>query len=322
MNIKIHKENRRGKRPVVSIILLDWSVRERFQALEWLQKQSVDRDIYELIWIELYDRVSDEAMEMGDVVITCSQTGMYHKHYGYNVGMLHSRGAIINISDSDAVFPHDFMESVLTCFKSDSLSEPYKPLVLMHYQWRTAVLYPDGLKDVSEMGNYKWADLWPNAGACMSVRKVDAIRFGAFDEDESLRGYMCGPYELGWRLVNAGIPEVWHDPKIALWHFSHPDPYATYGQRFSRKAWKEITHPHIDGHALAAVEAFCTGRLLPRRENPEVFRLRMSARHIGTAFEEKYSKCVGPESFSAFDIFKLKIKLFKQSIYLLFFKQH
>ena len=39
----------------LSIILLDWSVREYFQALHFLRKQSVPRDQYELIWVELYD---------------------------------------------------------------------------------------------------------------------------------------------------------------------------------------------------------------------------------------------------------------------------
>ena len=43
----------------------------------------------------------------------------------------------------------------------------------------------------------------------MTVRKADAIRFGGFDEHADYRGYLCGPYELGWRLVNAGLPEVY-----------------------------------------------------------------------------------------------------------------
>jgi len=121
---------------------------------------------------------------------------------------------------------------------------------------------------------------------------------GGFDEHPSFRGYLCGPYDLGWRLVNAGVPEVWHDERVALWHFAHPDPPATFGQSFSWKLWREVAHPHADHHALTAVEAFSTGRLLPLRENPQVHALRMSFRQIGTEFEKKYATMTSPSGFS------------------------
>jgi hypothetical protein len=305
MQFTIHKSNNSNIKPKVSIILLDWSVRERFQALEWLPRQNVPREDYELIWIELYDRLAPEALEIADVVITCHQRGQYHKHVGYNIGLLQAKGQIITVCDSDAVFPPDFVASVINSFQLTEKTEPL-PLVLMHFQWRTAHLYPDELSDVSQLSQYQWHDLWPNVGACMSVRRIDAIRFGGFDEHASYRGYMCGPYDLGWRLVNAGIPEVWHDPGVALWHFAHPDPIATFGQHFSWKLWREITHPHIKGHALTAVEAFSTGRLLPRQENPKVRQYRLAARRIGTPFEEEYA-WVDPTQFSTLAQFKLNI---------------
>src|SRR5690242_4241019 len=55
-------------RPKVSIILLDWSCRESFHAFEWLERQDVPRDQYEVIWVELHDRVAPEAMQHADVV--------------------------------------------------------------------------------------------------------------------------------------------------------------------------------------------------------------------------------------------------------------
>ena len=59
----IHKVNERSFSPKVSIILLDWECRERFHSLDWLNKQDVSRELYELIWIELYNRVVPEVME-------------------------------------------------------------------------------------------------------------------------------------------------------------------------------------------------------------------------------------------------------------------
>ena len=305
--VTVHKCNDNNPSPKISLILLDWSCRERFHALDWLNMQDGPREQYELIWVELFNRIVPEAMEKADVVITCGQKGLYHKHIGYNIGLLHSKGKVITICDSDAVFPPDFIYSIIKSFNftDDRLKDSQ---VLMHYQWRSPALYPDGMRDISELQKYPWADLWPNVGACMSVTKSDAIRYGGFDEHKSFRGYICGPYDLGWRLVNSGLPEIWHDEKVALWHFSHPDPPATYNQSFSIKMWHEKAYPHFDHHALTAVEAFSSGRLLPLKENPKIFKIRMNQRRIGTKFEEKYTRITGQKGFSQFQ--KLKLRLF------------
>ena len=46
--------------PAVSLVLLDWSVRESFHTLEYLNHQKCDRNKYEIVWIEYYDRVAPE----------------------------------------------------------------------------------------------------------------------------------------------------------------------------------------------------------------------------------------------------------------------
>ena len=285
---QFHRQNSRPVAPVVSIVLLDWSCRERFDTLRWLNQQQVPRESYELIWVELYDRVVPQALNQADVVLTCGQRGRYHKHAGYNAGLLAARGQIITVSDSDAVFPPTIVRSVIDSFHLSGTTAP-QPLVLMHYQWRTRALYPPHLERIEELAQFQWVKLWPNVGACMSVRATDAIRFGGFDEDASYRGYFCGPYDLGWRLVNAGIPERWHDPAVALWHFAHPDPIASFGQRFSWKRWREVTHPHLDGHALTAVTRFASGQVLPLQEHPEIHQRRLALRQIGTPYEEQYA---------------------------------
>jgi len=311
-NIKVHKENRSGISPKVSVILLDWSCRERFHALDWLNRQDVPRVEYEIIWVELFKRVVPEIIEKADVVITCEQRGLYHKHKGYNAGLLHSGGEIITICDSDAVFPPDFIRSIIRTFKLQKGTPSAQ--VLMHYEWRSAKEYPEGLTKFEDLKTYHWVDLWPNVGACMSVLKADAIGFGGFDEHRSFRGYLCGPYDLGWRLVNAGLPEVWHDESTALWHFSHPNPSATYVQIFSIKMWREVAYPHVDYHALSAVDAFSSGRMLPLRENPVIHRIRMKNRIIGTTFEEKYAWMTGPYGFNKWQLFIFHLLLILQTI--------
>lgn len=283
-SLHIHKSPQGDTIPLVSIILLDWNCREQFHALEWLSRQTVARERYELIWIDLYDRVVPEAMILADTVMTCGQTGMYHKHKGYNLGLLHARGQVITVCDSDAVFPPDFLASIIESFELEQRPEP-KPLVLMHHEQRSNHLYPRKLETLEQVLRYDWVELWPNAGACMSVAKRDALGFGGFDEDESLRGYICGPYELGWRLINAGIAEIWHE-QVFLWHFAHPHSNA----KENKESWSEIVAPHVDFHACAAVAAFSHGRLLPLTMNPVVQTKRLAQRRIGSAYEAKFAQ--------------------------------
>ena len=173
-------------------------------------------------------------------------------------------------------------------------------VVLMHHELRTSLTYPPLLDDADELKDrdrWKWWNINPNAGACMSVLRNDAVRFGGFDECPSYRGYLCGPYDLGWRLCNAGIPEIWHDLSTVLWHFAHPDPVGINGFTPSVAHLFENTYPHVDLHALTAVEHFSTGRILPKRENPEIHAQRMARRRIGTEFESKYANLTGPRGF-------------------------
>ena len=166
----VHKQPPAGRSPKVSIILLDWSCRESLHTLKWLKRQDVPRQDYELIWIDLYDRVPPEALKLADVVVTLGQRGLYHKHVGYNVGLLLARGEIVTICDSDAVFPPNFVRSIVTSF-TDPRTDDRRSLVLMHDELRTSLTYPESLEDAEELKDaerWGWWDVTPNAGACMS----------------------------------------------------------------------------------------------------------------------------------------------------------
>ena len=56
------------KAPRVSLVLLDWSVRESFHLLHYLSKQTVPRSKFEVIIIEYYSRVSDAIRQFEDQV--------------------------------------------------------------------------------------------------------------------------------------------------------------------------------------------------------------------------------------------------------------
>ncbi len=261
----------------LSVLLLDNGQRERFHTLDWLAQQSVPRDRYELIWVECYDREVEAVKRKADKLLTLHQEGRNDMHKALNAGIIAAEGRIITMCDSDAIFPPEWVASVLDAFSND------QRLVLMHHEGRAlSETYPDG--ETLEQIQKHHFDVWPNVGACLSILRRDAIGFGGVDEHHSYCGVFCGPCELTWRMINSGVPEVWHDT-VQLYHFRHS---GSDGEA-ARNGGAGPTQQHIKGHNLTAVEGFRQGRLLPLVENAEIHKLRMDQRIIGTDFEKGFA---------------------------------
>lgn len=258
----------------LSIILLDNSARERFHTLDWLAQQDVAREHYELIWMECYDRVSSYVLDRVDQYYTMQQEGLHHKHAAVNAGIVAAKGRIVTMCDSDAVYPPDFVRSILNAFEKERI-------VLMHWEERSRQTYPDGAS-LALIQKHTF-DVWPNVGACNSVLRRDAIGIGGVDEHESYKGILAGQNEMLWRLINSGVPEVWCDTPH-IYHFKHTgsDGDANASERHPASRDYEM-------HNATSVEAFKEGRLLPLVENKDIHRLRMEQRIIGTDLERKYA---------------------------------
>ncbi len=99
-------DNKNHISPKVSIVLLDWSCRESFHSLDYLNNQTISREQYEIIWIEYYGRCFPE-IETG--LKECERLGKrpiidrwimmempdnvyYHKHLMFNIGIIASSG--------------------------------------------------------------------------------------------------------------------------------------------------------------------------------------------------------------------------------------
>ncbi|WP_052566724.1 glycosyltransferase [Candidatus Magnetobacterium casense] len=272
--------------PQVSIVLLDWSCRESFHSLQYLNQQTTKRDQYELLWIEYFGRRSPEisALLQGCkdsgvapvvdkwIVLDMPQQTCYHKHLLYNVGILVSRGRIVVFCDSDAIFTPTFVESIVEMFRSD-------PNIVLHIDEirnDDRRFYPFNyptVDDITGKGciNFKDGkstglqdDQDPlhtlNYGACMCARRSDLIAIGGADEHMDYFGHICGPYDMTFRLVNAGKREIWHQSEF-IYHVWHPGTDGT----------DNYIGPH-DGRNVStmALEARLTGRTMPLLENPIV----------------------------------------------------
>jgi hypothetical protein len=273
--------------PRVSVVLLDWSVRESFHCLRYLNQQRAGREDYELIWIEYYGRRPEELAKSLDqesptrldqwVVLGMPENCYYHKHMMYNIGIAVSRGDVVCICDSDAMFSDTFIDAIIAGFAESGR------IVLHMDEVRNndKKFYPFNYPSVSEVlgrGAVNWRDgktigvsdtVDPlhtrNYGACFCARRDEIIAIGGADEYIGFVGHVCGPYDMTFRLVNNGCREVW-DATEYLYHVWHP------GQAGDQN----LVGPHDGRHiSTIALSAAKEGRIMPLKENAAIAALRM-----------------------------------------------
>lgn len=289
-------------RPVVSLVLLDWGVRESFHLFDYLKRQTADRDDFEILLIEYYAGVSPAAEKYADEIDGWALLEMppdtyYHKHLMYNVGIELARGEIVMIGDSDAMVRESFIQTIIDAFKRD-------PEIVFHIdQFRNVRrdLYPfcwpsfeevlgDGC--INNVGG-KTAGVAEtrdplhqrNYGACMCARREDLIAIGGADEHIDYLGHICGPYDMTFRLVNLGRREIWSEEEFT-YHTWHP------GQAGA----DNYLGPHDGRHmSTTSLQALLTGRVLPLLENAT-----LRARRTGEPLSDEaaLSGLIRPEAAS------------------------
>jgi hypothetical protein len=278
--------------PKVSIILLDWSCRESFHVLDYLQNQTVPRSQYEVLWIEYHNHKASEIekklrqCELSGklpildqwVLLEIPQDVYFHKHLMYNTGIFLSRGRVVVVCDSDAMLRETFVQTIIDSFEEI----PNLVLHLDEVRNNNKRLYPFNYPSIDEVigeGSINWQDgkttgLWDmedilhsrNYGACMAALRKDLISIGGADEHVDYLGHICGPYEMTFRLVNFGRKEVWH-PSEFLYHVWHP----------GQAGENNYVGPHDGKHmSTRALEVRRTGRVLPLVENPAIKMLRVN----------------------------------------------
>lgn len=268
-------------RPALSLVLLDWSVRESFHLLDYLRRQRVPRDAFEVIVIEYYDRESPALAPFADMVDTwlllqMPRDCLYHKHLMYNAGIVLAHGDLIMIGDSDAMVRETFIGAIIDAFAH----KPRQVLHLDQFRNHRRDFYPfnwpsfdavlgegcvnnsggktTGLVDQRDPLHTR------NYGACMCAPRAELIAVGGADEHIDFLGHICGPYDMTFRLLNRGVPEIWHDHEFT-YHTWHP----------GQAGEDNYQGPH-DGRqmSITALEALVSGRILPLVENAAIATLR------------------------------------------------
>jgi hypothetical protein len=269
------------KKPRVSLVLLDWSVRESFHILHYLNQQTVPREDFEVIIVEYYSRVSEALTPFAEQVDTWLVLDMppnvyYHKHLMYNAGIAVANGDIIMIGDSDAMVKPTFIETIVRNFDAepnlvyhiDQFRNLRRDFYPFNYPSFDEVLGEGAINNVEgkTAGVLDTEDPIHsrNYGACMCARRSDMIAIGGADMHIDYLGHICGPYDMTFRLINYGRREVW-DMKEFTYHTWHP------GQAGA----DNYLGPHDGRHmSSTALEAFASGRIRPLAESESIRLLR------------------------------------------------
>ncbi|MBI2985981.1 MAG: hypothetical protein HYY45_04355 [Deltaproteobacteria bacterium] len=286
----------------MSLILLDWSVRESFHLLDYLRRQSVDRDQFEVVFIEYYSRIAEALKPFADQVDTWAllempESCVYHKHLMYNCGLVFAHGEIVVLCDSDAMVRESFIRTIADEFERehkivlhlDQFRNLRKDFYPFNYPSFEEVLGEGCINNIDGATAGILERLDPlhsrNYGACMCARRADLIALGGADEHIDYLGHVCGPYEMTFRLINCGFKETWHEAEF-LYHTWHP----------GQSGVDNYQGPH-DGKQMSstALEALVTKRTRPLVENRAIRCLRageeLGGEWIGThLIEESYRR--------------------------------
>jgi hypothetical protein len=226
----------------------------------------------------------------------------------YNAGILASAGKIITFCDSDAVVTNRFVGSIIDSFQKDSNIVLHMDQVRNREKYYYPFNYPT-IEQIIRDGRTNMIDGKPaglsdvidpihtrNYGACMSANRDDLLAIGGADEHIDYLGYVCGPYEMTWRLVNLGRKELWHENEWT-YHLWHP------GQVGAQNYFGPHDGFHLSTTALATRQS---GRILPLVENPAIATQRCS-QQAGDRYAAIGSALTGRE-FSTWTISQARLK--------------
>ncbi|MBI5448430.1 MAG: glycosyltransferase [Gammaproteobacteria bacterium] len=277
--------------PKISLILLDWNVRESFHVLFYLSQQTLPRDQFEIIIVEYYSQISPAIQKFGDqadtwITLDMPNTCYYHKHLMYNVGILLAKGDIIIICDSDVLVKPTFLTNILNKFETskniflhlDQFRNHNKDFYPFNFPSIEEVIHGSsnhvrgktkGLLETEEPLHSK------NYGACFCALKKDLIAIGGADEHIDFAGYICGPYDLSFRLLNLGKNEIWHDTEFT-YHTWHPGESGTNnnycgpndGKGMSSTALEALLSQRIQSHVKNEAIAYLQQNETPVDEAP------------------------------------------------------
>ena len=217
----------------ISVIMYDGGYRERFHIIDCLNNQTIDKDMYEILWVEHFDKVKPELERKENVkIIKLNRKPPLFISYCWNEGIKRGTGDLLVLIDGDVYIDNYFLETVLEDHVKNEelvmyfyrLEEP-KPLVPPR---KLKPIDPGYLKKVCRLTNPV------NYGGCLTVRKKWLLEVNGYEQFECFAGDVyAGGKELYTRFKNLGLHVKWN-PKVMLYHPWHPVSYGPYGHSLEK----------------------------------------------------------------------------------------
>lgn len=317
--IKILKKSTIVK-PKLSILVQDWGVRESFHFFDYLKKQNISKNEFEIVFVDFYNELNPKIKNYFDFIDTAillnfSKDFHYHKHLMFNAGLLFSNGKIFCICDSDAIVDENFCNYIINFHHNN----PRSYLHIDQFRNENRDYYPFNFPNYDELikNSYNYKDgkttgilddndpaHQRNAGACGSAHREDLIKNYGADESIDYLGHICGNDDMSKRFANNGGRFVWaKDYFIA--HAWHP---GTGSQKDLKKKSEEYWGPHDDcGTSMLIRQIQLTGRTKPIVINKAIKQLKLK-------LEKNISTQLNDEEISSKIIDVEKIKYYKKGI--------
>ena len=206
----------------VSVITWDGGFREQFHTVDFFCNQSLPETEYEFIWAEYYSSINSDLK--GTIsnypnarAICLDLDGDWHVGKCMNRGLAASFGNHLVLIDGDIAVNRDFLEKDL------EVHEQYPGTAVYYRRWdepqasadnqsrRKTIEYLDAHCRMMNPTNY---------GGCLTLGRELIEAVNGYEEHSIFAGSGAINMELYVRLVNSGVPVMWH-PSTKVYHPWH-----------------------------------------------------------------------------------------------------
>ena len=211
------------KRPKISVVMVDGSFRERYDSIDFMARQDIPAEDYELIWVEYFDRIHPDLQQRIDKAnlhhrfraIALGKEGAYHSSYCFNRGIAEARGELVVIPDADVIAEPDFLRSVWDDHTASDRLVTYYHRHNEPEDERAKDVSLDHLRSVCELTNPS------NHGACLAIRRKWLIEINGYEQSPIFAtGFHANDKDVYARLCSLGLMVRWN-PDVRLFHPWH-----------------------------------------------------------------------------------------------------
>ncbi|HEY0838517.1 MAG TPA: hypothetical protein VGE72_31720 [Azospirillum sp.] len=173
---------------LLSVIVVDGGSTggDAIGAIKALSSQTLAREAYEIILVDIFDDVSPSVRWLADTLVTSGQdASLFHRHRGFNAGLKHARGRIACLVDGPARIAGDLLQRVVASFPGGE-----------------GGALPSRVMELAGDGR---------AAGGVACRTMDALLCGGVDQHEAYHGVYHDLGEFARRIGNAGAERVAFD---------------------------------------------------------------------------------------------------------------